>query len=141
MSKKIIWGVVGIVVLVGVFLGGVSYGKNQTATSTNTTGSAFASARTRGAGGFGGGATVGQILSEDSTSITVGLASGGSKIIFLDNTTPITKQVNGNMSDLTVGTNVMVTGTANTDGSITAQSVRITPKLPATSTTSPSVVQ
>ena len=143
MSKKIIWGIVGIVVLVGVFFGGFSYGKSQSANSTNTTGSAFAGARTRGAGGFGGGATIGQILSADSTSITVGLASGGSKIIFLDKTTPITKQVNGSMSDLVVGTNVMVTGTANTDGSITAQSVRITPKLsPATTpTTPPSMVQ
>ncbi len=67
MSKKIIWGIVGIIVLVGVFFGGVSYGKGQTASTTATTGAAaaYAGARTRGAGGFGG-ATIGQILSENA---------------------------------------------------------------------------
>ena len=129
MSKKIIWGIVGIIVLVGVFFGGVSYGKGQTASTTATTGAAaYAGARTRGAGGFGG-ATVGQILSENAQSITISLPSGGSEIIFLDNTTPITKQVSGTMSDLTVGTTVSVVGTTNTDGSVSAQSVQIRPAM------------
>jgi len=112
-----------------VFFGGVSYGKGQTASTTATTGAAaYAGARTRGAGGFGG-ATVGQILSENAQSITISLPSGGSEIIFLDNTTPITKQVSGTMSDLTVGTTVSVVGTTNTDGSVSAQSVQIRPAM------------
>ena len=146
MSKKIIWGIVGIVVLVGVFFGGMVYGKSQATSAAKTSGaSAYTGARgARGAGGFGG-ATVGQILSENAQSITIALPSGGSEIIFLDNTTPITKQVDGTMSDLAIGTNVMVTGTPNADGSVTAQSIRITPKLPSTAatapTTAPSMVQ
>ena len=139
MSKKIVWSIVGIVVLVIVFYVGVSFGKGQTSTSTSAAATAYGGARTRGAGGFGG-ATIGQIISKDATSITVAIASGGSKIIFLDNTTPITKQVSGTMTDLAVGTNVMVTGTANTDGSESAQSIQIRPNMGATAPT-PSVVQ
>jgi hypothetical protein len=132
MNKKFVWIVVGIIVLAGVFYGGMVYGKGQTATSANTASIGFAGARTRSAGGTGGfgGATIGQIISKDATSITVSLAAGGSKIIFLDNTTPITKQTNGTLSDLIIGTNVMVTGTANTDGSVSATAVQIRPNVP-----------
>ncbi len=136
MRKKIIWGVVGILVLIGVFFVGMSVGKGQTSATKTSGASAYAGVRSgaRGAGGFGGG-VIGQILSENAQSITIALPSGGSEIVFLDKTTPITKQVDGTMSDLAVGTSVMVTGTANVDGSVTAQSIRITPKLPATTTT------
>ena len=139
MSKKFVCGIVGIIVLVIVFFVGASYGKGQTSTSTSAAATAYGGARTKGAGGFGGG-TVGQIIYKDATSITVALTSGGSKIIFLDNTTPITKQVSGTMTDLAVGTNVMVTGTANTDGSLSAQSIQIRPNMPTTAP-APSVVQ
>ena len=152
MSKKIIWSVVGIIVLVGVFFGGAAYGKGQAATAKTTGASAYAGLRgTRG--GFGG-ATIGQIISEDATSITVQLMAPntgttgtttttpvGSKIVFLDGNTKITKEVNGTMSDLPVGTNVSVTGTANTDGSISAQAIQIRPNMPAAATSAPNVVQ
>jgi len=151
MSKKIIWGVVGIIVLVGVFFGGAAYGKNQTtaATAGSNGFAAYAGMRGGRSGGFGG-ATVGQIISEDATSITVQLMTPstgatsttpvGSKIVFLDGNTKITKEVSGSMSDLAVGTNVSVTGTANTDGSVSAQAIQIRPNMPA-ATTTPSVVQ
>lgn len=141
MNKKIVWGIVGVIVLVGVFFGGVSYGKSQTSTSPSAASAAFG-ARTRGAGGFGG-ATIGQIISKDATSITVQLMTApggtaatsttpvGSKIVFVDSNTPITKQVAGTMNDLTVGTTVSITGTANTDGSMSATAVQIRPSVPA----------
>jgi hypothetical protein len=135
MNKKIVYVIVGAIVLVGVFYGGMLYGKGQNQTPANGTGGAtFAGARTRGAGSFGG-ATVGQIISEDSSSITVALPAGGSKIVFLDNTTPITKQASGKMSDLTIGTNVSVVGTANTDGSVSAQAIQIRPNMGANGAT------
>jgi hypothetical protein len=138
MSKKIVWVIVGIIVLAGVFYGGMTYGGNNVRAAISSRsqglGTGNFAGRTGGARGAGG-FTTGQIISENSTSITVALASGGSKIVFLDNTTPITKQANGTIADLAVGTNVMVTGTANTDGSISAQSVQIRPKMPAKNTT------
>lgn len=134
-NKKIVWGIVGILVLVGVFYGGVSYGKSQTSANP----SVAYGGRTRGAGGFGG-TTVGQIISKDTTSITVQLMNlgtagsttpAGSKIVFVDSNTKISKQVNGTLSDLAVGANVSVTGTPNTDGSMSAQTVQIRPSAAA----------
>ena len=140
MSKKIVWGVVGIVVLVIVFYVGVSFGKNQAPASVaGGATSTYGGARGTRGGSFGGGlggATFGQIISKDATSITVQLptpavgsttSQSGSKIILLDPSTKITKQPSGTLSDLAVGTSVSVTGTANTDGSISATSVQIRP--------------
>jgi hypothetical protein len=134
MNKKFIWGIVGIIVLVVVFYGGMVYGKGQTPANTTPTAFSGGARGTRGAGAFSG-ATIGQIISKDATSITVQLMTVGagsttpvgSKIVFLDSNTKITKQTSGTMSDLAVGTNVSVTGTANTDGSISAQAVQIRP--------------
>jgi hypothetical protein len=142
-NKKIIWGVVGIIVLVGVFYGGMVYGKNQISARGAQ---AFGQNGALGAGGMrgarnGGGFTVGQIISKDATSITVQLMAGGagtastnpggSKIIFLGTGTTVTKTVTGTTADLAVGTQVSVTGTVNTDGSENATSVQIRPNTPA----------
>jgi hypothetical protein len=146
-NKKIGFVVVGIIVLVGVFYGGMTYGGNNVKAALSSRGpgaSGFAgrTGGTRSAGGFIGG----QIIAKDATSITVQLMAGGpagtgngatttsqagSKIIFLDNNTKVTKQADGTLADLAVGTSVSVTGTPNTDGSINAQTVQIRPSAPA----------
>ena len=142
MNKKIGLVIVGIIVLIGVFYGGMLYGKSQTPTQgaqAFSQNGGFSGARGNRNGGANGGFTSGQIISKDATSITIqlmtpgGAVSGtpsGSKIVFLDNNTKITKQANGALSDLAVGTEVSVTGTANTNGSISAQSVQIRPNTP-----------
>jgi len=74
----------------------------------------------------------GSIISRDDKSITVQLPNnGGSKIVFLSDKSAILKSTDGTPADLTVGENVTINGTSNSDGSLTAQSISIRPQLPA----------
>jgi hypothetical protein len=108
------------------------YGKSQKGSASN-------SGRLQGFNGNGaqrgvrpganGGLVSGQILSQDDKSVTLKLLDGGSKIIFFSASTQITKSATGAVADLTVGENLMINGTTNTDGSITAQTIQIRPKI------------
>ncbi len=77
-----------------------------------------------------GGVAAGKIISRDENSITVELRDGGSKIIFLPESASISKSATGTLEDLIVGLEVMVSGTANSDGTLTAKSINLTPNLP-----------
>ncbi len=116
----------------GSFYGGMTYAKSQT--PARPTAGQFGAGRTgfaRG-GAAGGGAATGQIVTSDSTSMTIQLANSSStQLVLLGNSTTIAKTVAGSSADLTPGTNVIVVGQANSDGSITAQSVQIRPAMPA----------
>jgi hypothetical protein len=81
----------------------------------------------------------GEIISKDDKSITVKLMGGnpdnpasgsqsGSKIIFFDQNTAISKMAAGSISDLAAGTQISITGTTNPDGSVIAQTISIRPK-------------
>ncbi len=124
-NKKIGLIVGGLIILAVVFYAGIAYGKSQGPQRGTRTG-AFTGSSFRNMGGN----TFGQIISKDDKSITVSLMSGGSKIIFLDTNTKVSKQVAGTAADLTVGGQVAVMGTPNTDGSINAQSIQIRPNIP-----------
>lgn len=71
----------------------------------------------------------GEIISTDDKSITVKLTDNSSKIVLLTDTTAINKSSEGSKEDLKVGKKVVVFGTENSDGSITAQSIQLNPIL------------
>jgi hypothetical protein len=75
----------------------------------------------------GGGAVNGEIVSMDSQSITVKDQSGNTKTVYYSTSTTISKTTTGSSSDLSVGTQVSANGTSNSDGSVTAQTIRISP--------------
>ncbi len=142
-NKKIVLIIVGIIVLVGVFYAGMSYGKSSSSVASSVTGAGIFTGQfgaNRGVGrAAGGGLINGKIISKDADSITIQIMNinptsattatqSGSKIVFLDTSTPITKTTFGTISDLITGKEVLVTGTTNTDGSVTANSIQIRPQ-------------
>ncbi len=124
-NKKISVIVAALVVLGIVFYGGVKYGESNAQTQTSM------QSKFGGKGGQrmtrSGGINQGQVLTEDDQSITIKLQDGGSKIIFLTDSTPIMKSVPGAREDIATGTDVMVIGNQNSDGSVSAQSIQIRP--------------
>ncbi len=130
------------------FYGGTVYAKGKTAPQGTSVSGRLGGANGGGMGvtgarGFGGqgrtagGFVNGQVVSKDATSITVqtggqpgGSTDGsgtGSKIVFFSASTTVFKMSAGSMDDVAQGTDVIVTGKTNTDGSVTAQSIQIRP--------------
>jgi hypothetical protein len=125
-----------IAVLLALVGGGAFYGGMQFQKSQNGGGRQNAFRITGGAGGTfqaggrnvqAGGFTNGEILSVDEQGLTLKLMDGGSKIVFLSASTTISAMTSGTRDDLKTGTNVMITGTPNQDGSLTASMVQIRP--------------
>ncbi|MFZ2025947.1 MAG: hypothetical protein WAV30_01530 [Microgenomates group bacterium] len=71
----------------------------------------------------------GEILSADDDSVTVKTQDGGSKIVLYTEKTTINKASVGEKSDIKSGEKVMIIGTENADGSMTAQSIQLNPIL------------
>ncbi len=82
----------------------------------------------------GGGLVAGTIVSVDPTSISIALpnststsATTGSTVVLYSTGTSVLKSVIGSPADLSVGENVTVSGTANSDGSMSATAIQIRP--------------
>lgn len=130
-TVHIIWLVVAIVALGG----GYYWGKAGAAATRGAgrfagAGTFGSSTRSFAGGAAGGGFTTGQIMEVDSSSITLQLPTGNSEIVFYSTSTPVTEPTVVSVSKLAVGTNVMVVGTSNSDGSLTAQSIQVRPGNP-----------
>lgn len=143
MNKSSI-GLLVAVALVGSgagFWGGMKYQQGQAPVrgQGQFAGGTFDGAQgARAQRGGGSGAAFGTILSKDADSVTIQLnapnststtAVAGSKIVLYNASTEIGKTVTGSASDLTVGESITVTGSANTDGSITAATIQIRPAM------------
>ena len=139
-NKYVVTIVIAVIVGAAGFFGGMRYGQAKAA-GARPSGTQFFTQN--GRGGQGGGRRFGNgndfvsgaILAKDNNSITVQLMRGGpgmasssptgTRIIYLSGNTQITKAATGTPADLNVGTNVVVTGTDNPDGSMTGQNIQI----------------
>lgn len=133
MNKQtIIGGLVALIVVSGgAFYGGMSYAKSQTPTRGQFgNGQFIGNGQLPGGGmrgGMNGGFTAGEIISKDETSITIKMQDGSTKIVLVGSSAQVMKSTTGSVDDLAIGIQVTVTGSANSDGSVTAQSVQIRP--------------
>jgi hypothetical protein len=140
--NKIIYAIIGLVLVAGSFFGGYYYEKKACA-NTNPNmgfdgsklggtpptgapdGSSSSSFNGRGNGGPGGGGSTGEIISNDGKSITIKTSDGSTKIVYFSDSTKVSKNETASTSDLTVGTTVSAMGTTNSDKSVTAQNIMI----------------
>lgn len=127
-TKLLIGGVLIAIVFFGV---GMAYGKHTSIKARTAQmgdmsqrGSFGGMMRTSAnAGGFVGGT----VLSKTDATITVQNQNGGSKIILVSPATVVSKSAQGSIDDVTVGSSIIATGTTNSDGSITAQTLQLRP--------------
>ncbi|MBU6214539.1 hypothetical protein KGM48_01720 [Patescibacteria group bacterium] len=75
----------------------------------------------------GGGFLSGTVAAKDSGSITLDTRDGSSHIIILTPATVVSKSVSGALTDVTVGSTAMVSGTTNSDGSVSANIIQLRP--------------
>ncbi len=122
----VIWAVVAAIALAG----GYFWGKASVpAAAVNAGGAYSGTAARRSGGGSANGQTfaAGQIAAMDATSITLQLANGNSEVIFYSSSTEVTKPTTVPVSALSVGSSVVIDGTQNSDGSMTASSIQVRP--------------
>ena len=131
MKKPIMWIIVGVILIGVSFYAGTKYGGSKTpaagAFSARFAGGVGTTTARGARGGANGGLVSGSVIAKDDKSITIGLSSGGSQIVFYSASTAVMKTTSSSPTDIAVGTQVSVTGTANSDGTLSAQSVQIRP--------------
>jgi len=129
-NQKVAGVVAAVIIAAGSFWGGMVYAQHAVpARGHLAAGGPFAGRTGGGFSGRGGGAVTGQIISNDGSSLTIKLSDGSTKIVLLSASTTVMVASSAAPSSLTAGTNVMVTGASNSDGSVTAQQVMVRPAL------------
>lgn len=143
-NTAVVAAITGLVGAGAGFAGGITYQQSRRGSflpgqfagqNTNRTGGQFGNrsgnGSVNGPSGAGNRAgfrpVAGEIIQSDDTSITVKLADGSSKIVLLTDQTQINQAQTASRSALSVGVKVSVFGSANTDGSVTAQAVQLNP--------------
>ena len=127
-KNKMVMMVAGAVIIAGIsFFAGIKYDAEKQLSSASGQGGYQGAAGAARTGRNLANLASGEMLSMDDESMTVKLRDGGSRIVFFSGSTQIMKSVAGTASDLKAGDQVSAMGSANTDGSITAESVQIRP--------------
>lgn len=93
----------------------------------------FSSRTNQGANKSPNGLLSGTVAKQDAGSITLNTRDGSSRVVLITPATTVQKSVNGGLSDVTVGSTVFVSGSTNSDGSVSASSIQLRPETsPAT---------
>lgn len=133
---------IGVIVLGAGFFGGMQYQKSQVPSfqfGNGVNGQNFRQGMMNGGSqqnnqtgrmmGRGNGAVRGEIINADDKTITVKLTDGSTKLVLIGSGSTVSQSVTATVKDLTVGKQVAVFGTANTDGSVTAQTLELNPRV------------
>ncbi len=94
-------------------------------------------ARNGGTGGMRGGAggfLSGTVASKDANSITINTRDGSSHVVLISPSTTVSKSVSGSESDISIGSNIIVSGTTNSGGSVSATLIQLRPATATTQT-------
>jgi hypothetical protein len=122
----IVWAIIAVIALVG----GVFWGKTMaSARGTGAFAGAFGSS-TRGGfagrgGAAGGGFVAGTVSAIDANSITLQLPNGNSENVFYSSSTSVIVPQPASISTIQPGTMVMIGGTTDSSGNLTASSIQV----------------
>jgi hypothetical protein len=129
-----------IMIVIAVVFFGIGFGTAKLFPgSSATTNQGAAGARQGAAGRMGGagfagrggaagaGFVTGQVEKADATSLSVKLRDGSVKLVLVASSTKASHTTDATIGDITVGSDVVVNGTTNSDGSVTAQMIQIRP--------------
>ncbi|MBP9748751.1 hypothetical protein KBD18_00960 [Patescibacteria group bacterium] len=142
-TKQIALFVVAIIVIGGAaFYGGMRYASAKQPAVQQRFAGTFRNVDGGAAPGRNGASApvIGEVLSKDASSITVKLRDGGSRVVLYSASTVVGKMAPGTIDDILPGTNVMVTGSQNSDGSVTAAALQIRPAGSDRSSSSPMII-
>ena len=126
-NKTIIVGAVALAV--GVGLG--YFGSHALTAQSKSAAGTFAArggmmGSTRG-GAVSTGLLSGTVAAQDATSITIDTRDGSSHVVLISPATTVQKSIAGALTDVAVGSTIIVTGTTNSDGSVSASSIQLRP--------------
>lgn len=119
---KLILTISMVIIFAVGFWGGTLYQKSQQST---VRGSRFGNEQQRVGFPSGQGPVSGSIVSRDTNTITIKLSDGSTKIVVYSQNTSVRKTSSADIADLKDGEDIVVMGTDNSDGTITAQTISI----------------
>ncbi len=129
-NNLLILAVVGVVIGIAAFFGGMKYDQTKIAGTRQVAQGQGGANRGNLQGRFGRGVrpVAGEIINSDDKSITVKMQDGSTRIVLLSSTTAISQAEPASKSDLKTGQRVAVFGMENSDGSVTAQNIQLNPQ-------------
>lgn len=128
MNKNTI-GIAAVALVIGIGIGYLGGNTLRPAAPAQNAQGGFAGTRGGGmrGGGAGGGFLSGTVAAKDAASITINTRDGNSRVVLVTPATNVSKSVGGAISDVSVGSSVTVSGTANGDGSLSASLIQLRP--------------